>query len=84
MKKQRFEPSQALACALTLKDYDQILRLKADDPNVIRYLKCEAIEPEGINKDGWYLVCVEDYPLGWLKAAKNNYKNKYLPGWRWV
>lgn len=84
MKKQRFEPSQALACALTVKDYDKILRLKEDDPNVIRYLKCEAIEPEGISEDGWYLVCVGDYPLGWLKAAKNNYKNKYLPGWRWV
>lgn len=84
MKKQRFEPSQALACALTVKDYDKIIRLKEDDPNVIRYLKCEAIEPEGICEDGWYLVCVGDYPLGWLKAAKNNYKNKYLPGWRWV
>ncbi len=84
MKKQRFEPSQALACALTVKDYDKLLRLKEEDPNVIRYLKCEAIEPEGIQEDGWYLVCVGDFPLGWLKAAKNQYRNKYLPGWRWV
>ena len=84
MKKQRFEPSQALACALNRSDYDKIIQLKVDDPNVIRYLKCESIEPEGIKEDGWYLVCVEEYPLGWLKAAKNSYKNKYLPGWRWV
>jgi len=84
MKKQRFEPSQALASALRASEYSKIIRFKADDPNVIRYLKCEAIEPEGDYKDGWYLVCVEEYPLGWIKVAKNNFKNKYLPGWRWV
>jgi NOL1/NOP2/fmu family ribosome biogenesis protein/23S rRNA U2552 (ribose-2'-O)-methylase RlmE/FtsJ len=84
MKKQRFEPSQALASALTTKDYDKLLRLKLDDSNVIRYLKCESIELKEELADGWYLVCVEEFPLGWLKAAKNNYKNKYLPGWRWV
>jgi len=84
MKKQRFEPSQALANALNPKDYDKILRLSVDDPKVIRYLKCESIELEGELTDGWYLVCVEDYPLGWIKIVKNNYKNKYLPGWRWV
>ncbi|MDF2907291.1 MAG: hypothetical protein K0R34_2612 [Herbinix sp.] len=84
MKKQRFEPSQALACAMTIMDYDKILRLKIEDPNVIRYLKCESIELAEDLADGWYLVCVENFPLGWLKAAKNSYKNKYLPGWRWV
>ncbi len=84
MKKQRFEPSQALACALTTKEYDKVLRLKVDDPNVIRYLKCEAITLEEELEDGWYLVCVEDFSLGWLKAAKHSYKNKYLPGWRWI
>ncbi|MGF7143948.1 NOL1/NOP2/sun family putative RNA methylase [Anaerotaenia torta] len=84
MKKQRFEPSQALACALTVEDYGRVLRWKAEDPNVIRYLKCEAIDVGRELEDGWYLVCVEKFPLGWLKAAKNSYKNKYLPGWRWV
>ena len=84
MKKQRFEPSQALASALTIADYDKVIQLSVDDPNVIRYLKCEAIELEGDYKDGWYLVCVEKHPLGWIKVAKNNFKNKYLPGWRWM
>ncbi len=84
MKKQRFEPSQALASALSPEEYDNIIRFNADDPNVIRYLKCEAVEPEGDYKDGWYLVCVGEHPLGWMKIAKNHYKNKYLPGWRWV
>ncbi|MDD3173122.1 MAG: RsmB/NOP family class I SAM-dependent RNA methyltransferase [Herbinix sp.] len=84
MKKQRFEPSQALASSLKIADYDKIIRLEINDPNVIRYLKCESIEPEGDYSDGWYLVCAEEYPLGWLKIAKNNVKNKYLPGWRWM
>ena len=84
MKKQRFEPSQALACALTTKEYHKLIRLRMDDPQVVRYLKCEAVEPEGSYEDGWYLVCVGDTPLGWMKAAKNGFKNKYLPGWRWV
>ncbi len=84
MKKQRFEPSQALASALSPKEYDRIIRFDVDDPNVIRYLKCEAIEPEGEYQDGWYLVCVKEYSLGWIKVAKNNFRNKYLPGWRWV
>lgn len=84
MKKGRFEPSQALACALRTTEYDKVIRLSSEDPMVIKYLKCEAIEPEGNYEDGWYLICVEDYPLGWMKITKNNYKNKYLPGWRWV
>jgi tRNA and rRNA cytosine-C5-methylases len=84
MKKMRFEPSQALASSLRITDYDKIIRLSIDDPNVIKYLKCESIDLKKDFPDGWYLVCVEEYPLGWLKIAKNNIKNKYLPGWRWV
>ena len=84
MKKNRFEPSQALANALYAEEYDKIIRFKADDPEVIRYLKCESIQLEESLTDGWYLVCVEEYPLGWIKVAKNSFKNKYLPGWRWM
>lgn len=84
MKKQRFEPSQALANALKISEYDKIIRFNSDDSNVIRYLKCESIDPEGDYPDGWNLVCIEDFPLGWLKITKNICKNKYLPGWRWM
>ncbi|MHB8131113.1 MAG: RsmF rRNA methyltransferase first C-terminal domain-containing protein [Mobilitalea sp.] len=82
MKKQRFEPSQALANALRTSEYDKILRFSIDDTNVVRYLKCESIQPDGDYSDGWYLICVEDFPLGWGKMTKNNFKNKYQPGWR--
>lgn len=84
MKKLRFEPSQALANALNSRDYDKIINLSSKDTKAIRYLKCESIEPEGSFEDGWHLVCVDGFPLGWSKIAKDNFKNKYLPGWRWV
>lgn len=84
MKKQRFEPSQALAVALKTDEYDKIISLSSKEMEAIRYLKCESIDPEGDYKDGWNLVCVDGYPLGWSKLAKGNFKNKYLPGWRWV
>ena len=82
MKRQRFEPSQALANALRTSEYNKILRFSLEDTNVVRYLKCESIQPEGDYIDGWYLICVEDFPLGWGKMTKNNFKNKYQPGWR--
>jgi NOL1/NOP2/sun family putative RNA methylase len=84
MKKQRFEPSQALANALQSCEYEKVIHLQADDPDAIRYLKCESIQPEGNFENGWYLVCVNGFPLGWGKIANGNFKNKYLPGWRWV
>lgn len=82
MKKKRFEPSQALACALKKEEYENRYDLTADDPDVIRYLKCESIEIKKPCKDGWVLVTVEGFPLGWGKYSQGNFKNRYLPGWR--
>jgi NOL1/NOP2/sun family putative RNA methylase len=84
MKKQRFEPSQALASALYQSDYEHIINFSSDAANTIRYLKCESLEFDQSYEDGWYLISVDGFPLGWCKIAKNNFKNKYLPGWRWV
>lgn len=82
MKKNRFEPSQALACALKAEEYDNIYNMSADDPDVMRYLRCETVELKHECKDGWVLMCVDGYPLGFAKVAKGSFKNKYLPGWR--
>ena len=82
MKKNRFEPSQALACALKAEEYDNCYNLSAEDEDVIRYLKCETIDAKTPVADGFVLVCVDGYPLGWGKAAKGVIKNKYLAGWR--
>lgn len=77
MKKKRFEPSQSLAMALRAKDYKNCLRLSVNDERVVRYLKGETLvltDEEAAAKDGWQLVCVEDYPLGWGKKNKHNLK----------
>ena len=53
---------------------------------MIRYLKGETIDLDDVvssKEKGWYLFCVDGYPLGWGKLAGGTLKNKYLPGWRW-
>lgn len=82
IKKNRFEPSQALAMALKAEEYDNIYNLPADDEDVIKYLKCETIDAKTELKDGYALVCVDSWPLGWAKVQNGVLKNKYLPGWR--
>lgn len=81
-KKNRFEPSQALAMALKKEEYGNIIDLSIDDERVIKYLKCETIDLEG--KDGIVLICVDGYPLGWGKLNKGRLKNKYAAAWRWM
>lgn len=85
MKKNRFEPSQQLAMALKKEMYAGTLSLKVEDERIARYLKGETIlvEPgEASREEGWILVCVEDYPLGWGKLVQGVVKNKYASGWR--
>ena len=41
----------------------------------------EALHASG-QAGGWYLVCVDGFPLGWGKVSRGILKNKYLPGWR--
>ena len=82
LKKGRFEPSQAFAMGLRKEEVQNVLDLPLADDRVIRYLKGETLEvPEG--EDGWTLVCVDGYPLGWGKAQKGRLKNKYAVGWKW-
>ena len=82
MKKGRFEPSQALACALNASEYPIRIDLSSEGTDVIRYLKCESIEIPEDTPDGYVLVCCDGFALGWGKAAGGRFKNKYLPGWR--
>lgn len=86
LKKKRFEPSQALAMNLNKEEYARTIDLSAKDERVIRYLKGETLDVEDLvssKEKGWYLVCVDGYPLGFGKLARQMLKNKYLPGWRW-
>lgn len=79
MKKNRFEPSQALAMALSM-DHPGCIDLSIEDERVVKYLKCETIMLDG--PDGYVLIGVEGYPLGWGKLKNGMLKNKYAPAWR--
>ncbi len=82
LKKNRFEPSQSLAMALKMEEYDQVVNFSADDIQVRKYLKGETLEYEDTKATGLYLICVDGFPLGWAKANKGKLKNKYHSGWR--
>ena len=85
LKNKRFEPGQALAMTLHAEEFRQTISWKKEDDRVIRYLKGETISltPEEGPVKGWYLVCVDGYPLGFAKGTGMALKNKYYPGWRW-
>ena len=87
LKKKRFEPSQALAMNLRKEEYAKVLDFPVSDERVIKYLKGDTLDVEdmaGSKDKGWYLVCVDGYPLGFGKLLGQTLKNKYLPGWRWI
>ena len=81
MKKNRFEPSQALAMALKKEDFSNSVSI--EEESWIKYLKCETLSIEG-GKNGMTLICADEYPLGWGKNNKGTLKNKYRAGWRWL
>lgn len=85
LKKERFEPSQALAMTLGERSYGSAISFDREDERVIRYLKGETIAlKEGEDpKKGWCLVCVDGFGLGFARRNNGMLKNKYYPGWRW-
>ena len=89
-RKNRFEPSQALAMALKPEQFSNCMVYPDGDERLIRYLKGETITvPDGAGDvRGWVLVCIKAgegvYPLGFAKGTGSSLKNKYLAGWRWM
>ncbi|MCQ2506433.1 MAG: RsmB/NOP family class I SAM-dependent RNA methyltransferase [Lachnospiraceae bacterium] len=82
----RFEPSEALAMSLKTDEFDNVLKLEVNSQDVLKYLKGETITGEYGIKQGYCLVTVEGFPLGFGKATLSGsmvtIKNKILPGWR--
>lgn len=77
-KKNRFEPSHALALALKPEDFKNTLSLTCEDPRLDAYLRGEVI-PCGTS--GYTAVLADGLPVGWGKASGGMLKNhfpKYL------
>ena len=83
IKKNRFEPFQALAMNIKFYEWENPLNLSATDERVIKYLKGETIEADD-EYSGVRLVCVDGFSLGFVKQNKRSCKNKYYQGWRWM
>lgn len=79
LKTKRFEPSQAFAMILKKEDAKLTVDFSLDDENLKRYMRGESFTVDC--EDGWALVCVNSYPLGWGKVQRGRLKNKYLPSW---
>jgi NOL1/NOP2/sun family putative RNA methylase len=80
-QKNRFIPSHALALGMQTKNSKQILPLRSGDSQVHAYLSGNSFLNQG--EDGWILVCVDGYPVGWGKRVQNVIKNFYPRGLRW-
>lgn len=78
----RFEPSHALALGLNAGEAWSELHLDAASVQVLAFLRGEVLDWTG--QDGWALVCVDGFPLGWGRAVQGKLKNHYPRGLRWV
>lgn len=80
LKKNRFEPSHALALSMRPEEAVHVVNLECDSREVRGYLNGETFSYEG--EKGWYLVTVDGYSIGWGKLAGGVMKNHYPKGLR--
>ena len=81
-KNKRFEPSHALVLAYEKKLFKNVIDYTSQDEEVRRYLKGETILHDA--SKGYHIICVDNYPLGWVKAQDGRLKNQYPVSWRMV
>lgn len=82
LKKDRFEPSHALALFLKKEDVNIAFDHDADSDDIKAYLNGQTIRAELSGQKGWALVTVSGLSIGWAKAAGGMLKNHYPKGLR--
>ena len=80
LKKNRFEPSHALALALKPEEVKNCYNLTMEDNRAGAFIGGQTFSVE--NEKGWHLITVDGYSLGWGKAAGGIMKNHYPKGLR--
>lgn len=78
-KKNRFEPSYALALALDKDSFKNSVSFECDSEELKSYLTGNVINADF---KGWGVICVNDYPLGWGKGSGGTIKNHLPKGLR--
>lgn len=80
-KKNRFEPSHALALALAAHEVRQCMELyDGTDTQAQAYLSGQTLAASG--EKGWHLMTYQGYGIGWGKLAGQIMKNHYPKGLR--
>ena len=88
LKKNRFEPSHALALFLKKEEVITSLDFTLKDGAVNKFLSGqtltigEGLDVPFLTGKGFCLICVEGYSIGWGKIAGSIVKNHYPKGLR--
>lgn len=77
----RFEPAHAMAMGLTSREYYRSTAWRITDPQVIEYITGKTLDCRG--EDGWSLITIDGYAMGWGKLVDQTLKNHYPRGLRW-
>jgi NOL1/NOP2/fmu family ribosome biogenesis protein/precorrin-6B methylase 2 len=81
MKNGRFEPDHSLAMCTKIDEAKSPINFPLQDPRVEKFLRGEAVEIDE-NKNGWKLVCVDGFPIGFGKNVNGTLKNHIPKGLR--
>lgn len=80
VKKNRFEPSHALALTLSPENVRHTVNFSAESSEIAGYIKGQTFAADG--EKGWYLITVDGFGIGWGKLAGGVMKNHYPKGLR--
>ena len=73
-KKNRFEPSHALALSLKSEDFKNKISCSKESAELLKYLHGETLMGEVL---GYLAVLVDNNPIGWAKGSQGIIKNHY-------
>jgi NOL1/NOP2/fmu family ribosome biogenesis protein len=88
VKKDRFEPSHALALSLGRDEAVLTADFASDSDEIRQFLNGQTLRPGGemaqelLGKKGWCLITCDGYSIGWAKLAGGMLKNHYPKGLR--
>lgn len=86
MKKNRFEPSHGLALFLQEGQVSSCISLSVESGTARAWLRGESLRLSDLSAallNGWSLVTLGRFPLGWGKVSNGVLKNHYPKGLRW-
>jgi NOL1/NOP2/sun family putative RNA methylase len=83
IKKNRIEPAHSLALALPEHNKTSTYNYSLSSTEIDQYLHGEALQGEN-RYNGWLLITIDGFALGWGKESNGQIKNHYPKGLRWL